>query len=151
MKGLISFLLWIAVLPVAHGANDKTSQTRWEEDPAVLDCQPRVLRLGEPLTLRFGPGHGAEMSIWRVADQRPFFLVVQGPPADMHSLMSREEFAAAKTVTLTPDTTGFAWVYDGGNEKIFTLEGEYRIHVSEILESERGGHTCSVIFRQGAR
>jgi hypothetical protein len=86
-----------------------------------------------------------------MADERPFFLVVQSPPADMHSLMSREEFAAARTVTLTSATTGFAWTVDGRNERIFTVEGEYRIHVSEVLESERGGYTCSVVFRPGAR
>jgi hypothetical protein len=121
--------------------------TVWRQDTHVLDCTPAAFRDSEGLLLTLGPGHGAELAIHRHSDNAPYFLVVQLPPADMRILMTREEFAEATTVRLSTATSGYKWVKDGGNERIFTTPGTYTIQVSEVLESEIGGYTCTVEYR----
>lgn len=65
----------------------------------------------------------------------------------MKSLMSPEEFAKAKEITIPAGTTGYRWDVKGGNEALFTVPGTYTIFVSETLESEVGGYTCKIKVR----
>jgi hypothetical protein len=118
----------------------------WKEDPQVLACSPAAVGPNGKIVLELGPKHGRELAIRRHSDGVWFFLVVQAAPREMKSLMSRAEFAKARRVVLEPSVTGYAWVEGRGNEKIFTTAGKYSVHVSDVLESERGGHTCTITY-----
>jgi hypothetical protein len=113
----------------------------------VLGCAPTTLTNRDTLRLRLGPQHGSELAITRLADKTPYFLVVQGAPVDMQSLMSPQEFATATLVEIGTSTTGYRWIAAGGpNEKIFTRPGKYLVTTSTALESERGGYECSLDY-----
>jgi hypothetical protein len=119
----------------------------WLEDPNVLSCSPNVLTIGKKLEIKLGPNHGKELAATRHSENLPFFLVVQSPPIEMVSLMSREEFEEAKKVTITSQTIGFRWDVKGGNEAVFSQPGLYTLYVSEVLESEIGGYKCSITVK----
>ena len=114
-------------------------------DPQVLSC-PTMLRDGETLVLTLGPGHGSELGIVREESEVPYFLVVQSPPDEMRSLMARNEFGIATHVEVPSTATGFKWLGEGGNERIFTTPGTYEVLISNSLESEEGGHMCVVEY-----
>ena len=116
-------------------------------NPQVLACAPATLSSGQTLTLTLGPGHGRELAIVRESDETPYFLVVQGPPPDMRSLMLRDLFAVASRVDMPASITGYKWIGDGGNERIFTSPGEYVVIVSDNLEGEAGGNSCAIDYR----
>jgi len=139
----------VFVLPLTACTSGLSEEppTVWRQDTDVLNCTPAAFGDSEFLLVTLGPGHGAELAILRHSDDAPYFLVVQSPPADMRILMTREEFAEATTVRLSTATSGYRWVKDGENERIFTTPGRYTIQVSELLESELGGHTCTVEYR----
>lgn len=135
-----------AVLAVAVFASAALGTEIWKEDRKVLACSPTNLGPSDTLVLTLGRKHGFELAITRRADNIPFFLVVSAPPTDMKSLMSPDEFAKARRVTFKTTNTGYAWVKDGGNERVFTAPGKYTVSVSEVLESERGGYICTVTY-----
>ena len=105
-----------------------------------------MLRDGETLTLTLGPGHGSELGIVREQGEVPYFLVIQGPPPEMQTLMARGEFGAATRVEVPASATGYKWLGEGGNERIFTTPGTYEGLISNSLESEEGGHMCVVEY-----
>jgi len=127
-------------------ASDGSGSDLWKNDPNVLLCSPTRLGANDTLVLTLGPKHGRELAIRRHSDGVWFFLVVQSAPLDMKTLMSRQDFAKARRVSLKVTDTGYAWVKGRGNEQVFTVRGKYSVHVSEVLESERGGHTCTVTY-----
>jgi hypothetical protein len=135
-----------AVLAAAVFASGPFGAELWKEDRKVLACSPTKLGPSDTLVLTLGPKHGRELAITRHGDNIFFFLVVSLPPADMKSLMSPDEFAKARRVTFKTTDTGYAWVKDRGNERVFTMPGKYTVRVSEVLESERGGHRCTVTY-----
>lgn len=118
----------------------------WKEDRKVLACSPTTLGPSDTLVLTLGPKHGRELAITRHVDDIRFFLVVSQPPADMKSLMSPDEFSKARRVTFKTTDTGYAWVKGRGNERVFTMPGKYTVLVSEVLESEHGGYSCTVTY-----
>jgi hypothetical protein len=135
-----------AVLAVAVFASAVLGTEIWKEDRKVLACSPTKLGPSDTLVLTLGPKHGRELAITRHVDNIPFFLVVSSPPADMKSLMSPDEFAKARRVTFKTTDAGYAWVKDRGNERVFTMPGKYTVRVSEVLESERGGYSCTITY-----
>lgn len=144
--GLKATVVAVLVLAACTGEVSEAPPAFWYKDANVLACNPTTLRDGETLVLALGAGHGFELSIVRDADQTPYFLVVQAPPADMRILMSREAFTDAKRVELPSSIVGYKWVRDGGNEPIFTTAGSYSVYVSTALESEEGGYTCKITY-----
>jgi hypothetical protein len=135
-----------AALAAAVFASGLFGADIWKENRKVLACSPSKLGPSDTLVLTLGPKHGRELAITRHMDNIPFFLVVSQPPADMKSVMSPDEFAKARRVTFKTTATGYAWVKDRGNERVFTTPGKYTIRVSEVLESERGGYRCTVTY-----
>ena len=123
-----------------------TNRTVWITDRKILDCAPKTLRSGQILALKLGKNHGSELAIRRVADKTWYFLVVQSPPKDMHSLMTPDGFAAASHVSLPTDIVGYRWETGYSSERIFTKPGRYTVYSSEALESEEGGHICSIRY-----
>ena len=118
-------------------------------DPKVLDCQPKILRPGDTLTLKLGPGHGSELAIKRESDETSFILVVDDPTPQLKLIMTREEFKKTNLVKIRTDITAFAHsMSHSGIEKVFSSSGYYEIFISDILESELGGHVCTVKFQQ---
>ena len=121
--------------------------TIFPADARVLACAPTTLRDGQSLVLTLGQGHERELAIVREADETPYFLVVQSPPPDMRPFMLRNLFAVATRVEMPASITGYKWIGDGGNERIFTSPGEYTVVMSNDLESEIGGHSCAIDYR----
>jgi hypothetical protein len=115
-------------------------------DPRVLTCTPATLKSGQSLTLTLGPYHGKELAVQGPGKAQIYFLVVTDPPKGDPQLMSTKEFKAAKTVVIPPDYSARPWIANGGIEKVFSTPGTYRIMVSEVLESEVGGHVCNVRY-----
>jgi hypothetical protein len=123
-------------------------ETPWFRNRQVLSCSPTTLKEGQTLTLKLGPRHGRELMITRMADGTGFMLVVDSPPTDVIQLMSTEEFSKARTVALSTSLKANPWVSESRlSEPVFSNTGEYRIYVSENLESERGGYWCKVHFQ----
>ena len=141
-----------AIAPVAflvlNPSYAQDANSPFREDPSVLSCAPQRLSAGQSLVLTMAPGHGKELAILREEGdvEIPFFLVVQSPPDDMRALMSREAFGAATRVEVPTSATGYKWVGEGGNERIFTTPGTYEVLLSDSLESEEGGHFCAVDY-----
>jgi hypothetical protein len=147
MKFALSALLVAGCATAADvRIEDDVEETVWVNNPKVLSCSPERLATRGKLILTLGPEHGKELAIWRESDKTWFFLVVQAPPTDMKPLMSREAFAVATRIEIPADSIGFAWAKDRGNERIFTSPGRYIVYASEVLESEVGGHECTVTF-----
>jgi hypothetical protein len=102
---------------------------------------------GQSLVLKLGSRHGRELSIVRMTDKATFMLVVGMPPADIFQLMSTEEFSKARRVEVPSSLKATPWVAESRlSELVFSSTGEYRVYVSENLESERGGYWCKVFF-----
>ena len=118
----------------------------WKQNQKVLGCSPTILTATDTLVLTLGPKHGRELAIRRHSDGVWFFLVVGDAPPDMKSLMSRDDFSKARRISFKTTETGYAWVKGRGNERVFTVPGKYSVHVSDALESERGGHSCTVTY-----
>ena len=147
MIKLAALMLAGAFGPVAALAQDfDVEETIWLHDSNVLSCAPDELRPGGKLVLTLGPGHGKELAIFRASDKTWLLLIVQQPPADMKLLMSRADFAAATRVEIPAESIGYSWSHDGGEEPIFTSAGRYIVYSSETLESETGGHTCTINY-----
>ena len=156
----ITFLAALALLGCSQSADDTQTaeaaanaaaaaaepQSIFKVDANVLSCSPAMLHNGEPLVLTLGAGHGSELGVVREEGEVPYFMVIQGPPDDMKTLMARGEFGAATRVEVPSDATGFRWVGEGGNERIFTTPGTYEVLISNSLESEDGGHMCVVQY-----
>lgn len=137
----------------AIGAGDAATDagpTVWVQDPRVLSCSPAALDAGATLVLQLGSGHGAELAILREIDGTVFFLVVQVPPRGMKVFMSREAFSQSERVEISTDSIGYVWEEGRGNERIFDRTSRYTLYVSDALESESGGHSCSVTYTQPA-
>jgi hypothetical protein len=104
-----------------------------KEEPKVLACAPAKIGAGDAQPIDFGLKHGRDFSIRRPSDGKWFFLVVQVTPADRKDGLPRDDLASARRVAL-------------GNGKIFATPGKYSFHLTEILESERGGYVCMVTY-----
>jgi exonuclease VII large subunit len=138
----IIFTLILTLLSYSAYAENIVPETAWIVSEKILSCKPSILKLGQTLEVKLGKNHGKELAVRRHRDNHWFFLVVGSPPSDMKSLMTPEEFKNTKEFKIEPDTTGYEWIANGKNKKIFAEEGEYSIYTSDILESEVGGFVC---------
>jgi hypothetical protein len=74
-------------------------------------------------------------------------LVVGAPPPDVFQLMTTEEFARTRSLEIETSLRATPWsAASRMDEVIFSSAGEYRIFVSENMESEYGGYWCKVKF-----
>ena len=80
------------------------------------------------------------MAVRRVADNSWYFLVVGMPGEGEPQLMTPAEFAAASRVEVPASFT--VRTMDGTRQSVLSLPGKYEVYVSDILESETGGHVC---------
>jgi hypothetical protein len=142
----IAALVLFATTLTAIAAEGEAPPTPLVVNPKVLSCSPSTLKAGQALTLTLGPGHGKELAIQGPRKEQIFFLVVTEPPKEDPQLMSPSEFKAAKTVVIPADIKARPWVANGSIEKVFSTPGTYRVTVSETLESEMGGHVCSIRY-----
>lgn len=130
-----------ALMLIGQAAQGEDYQpAEWFIDKHVLSCSPTTLSSSDTLVLNLGPGHGRELALRRVSDNTWYFLVVGLPGEDEPQLMTPDQFAAAKRVeipaTFQSSTSG------GPLEPILNRPGKYEVYVSDILESEVGGHVC---------
>ncbi|TDK29522.1 hypothetical protein [Luteimonas terrae] len=139
MRLLVSAMLALAT--PSDGDN-----TPWSSNPRMLACAPEVLRPPAPLVLSLGPGHGRELAIRRVADDRWYFLVVQQPLEGTPLLMTPEAFTRAKRVEVPMSFEGRASV-ESPLAPVFRTPGAYEVYVSDALESDLGGHVCKIEYR----
>jgi hypothetical protein len=139
MKHAIAFLL---LLPLSAAHAEET----WTQDPNVLACSPARLQPGHVLELKLGVGHGKELSVQGPRKEQIFLLVVGSPPSGDPQLMTPREFAAASEATISTDLVAKPWVFQAKPERVFSTPGVYTIRVSENLESEVGGFSCTVKY-----
>ena len=141
---LSAFLLSYSLLATA-------APEEWRDSPRVLSCAPRVLHAGDTLRLSLGPKHGRELSVTRLADGATFMLVIGAPPQDMVQLMTPDEFAKVKSLSIPTSVEATRWDGAEVREPIFTRLGIYEVSVSEVFESERGGFYCRVHYAGAKR
>ncbi|MDR7134096.1 hypothetical protein J2X06_001280 [Lysobacter niastensis] len=132
----------VAVLLLAGQATGSDYEpAEWFRDSRVLSCSPESLSVSDTLVLTLGQGHGRELAIRRVSDNTWYFLVVGLPADDESQLMSPDQFAAATRAEIP--ATFQARTSGGPLEPVLNRPGKYEAYVSDILESEVGGHVCS--------
>jgi hypothetical protein len=133
--------LAVALLLAGQAAQlDDYQPAEWFTDNRVLSCSPKTLSASDTLVLNLGPGHGRELAIRRVSDNTWYFLVVGLPSEDEPQLMTPDQFAAAKRVEIPASFQ--ARTSGGPLEPVLNRPGRYEAYVSDILESEVGGHIC---------
>ncbi len=136
-----TILVAALLLTAQAAAPDDYEPAEWFSDSRVLSCSPHTLLASDTLVLKLGPGHGRELAIRRVSDNTWYFLVVGLPADDEPQLMTPDQFAAAQRVEI-PAT--FQVRASGGPlESVLNHPGKYEAYVSNVLESEVGGHVCS--------
>ena len=140
MKKPLPFGLF-GLLVAGHAmGQDGYEPAEWFVDGHVLACSPSSVAAGGSLVLALGPRHGREMAIRRVADNSWYFLVVAMPDEGEPQLMTPAEFALATSVEIPASfnvRTG-----EGTQQSVLSRPGKYEVYVSDILESETGGHVC---------
>ncbi len=119
---------------------DGYEPAEWFTDQRVLACAPATLSSKDTLVLTLGPAHGRELAIRRVADNTWYFLVVSSPADDEPQLMTPDEFFIAARVKIP--ATFEARTSGGPLEPVLNRPGRYEAYVSDVLESEVGGHVC---------
>ncbi len=129
----------------ASSVSHAEGEAPWSTNPRVLACAPEVLRSPAPLVLSLGPGHGRELAIRRVADDSWYFLVVQQPLKGAPLLMTPAAFARAERVEVPTSVAGRASV-EYPQAPVVRTPGAYEVYVSDALESDLGGHVCTVEF-----
>ena len=122
---------------------DDYAHADWLEDSRVLACSLDASSDSNALVLSLGPDHGRELAIRRVADNTWYFLVVGLAPKDVPQLMTPEAFSQALRVEVPTAFKSRAWTEGSALEPVVGLPGTYEVYVSDNLESEIGGHTCT--------
>jgi hypothetical protein len=138
MKNILVAALLLAGQPPEF---DDYEPAQWFTNSRVLSCDPDTLTASDTLVLTLGQGHGRELAIRRVSDNTWYFLVVWLPAENEPQLMSPEEFASASRVEIP--ASFHARASGGPLEPVLNRPGTYEAYVSDILESEIGGHVCS--------
>jgi len=137
----MSIILAVALLFAGQATEtDGYEPAEWFTDSRVLACTPASLSSSGTLVLTLGHRHGSELAIRRVSDNTWYFLVVGLPSLDEPQLMTHEQFAVARRVEIP--ATFKARASGGPLESVLNRPGQYEAYVSDILESEVGGHVC---------
>ena len=139
-----SILVASLLLAGQVAAPDDYEPAEWFSDRGVLSCSPDTLSASDTLVLTLGPGHGRELAIRRVSDNTWYFLVVDLHVDDEPQLMTPDQFAVAQQVEIP--ATFQARSSSGPLEPALHRPGKYEAYVSDILESELGGHVCSFSY-----
>jgi hypothetical protein len=102
--------------------------------PAMELCSPDEIVLGDVLTVRIPQPAVDEMA---VSDPLGRWFYLQGPGV-IRPLLGEREFTEAEMVTLNTATLVGTVYIDGSGEQlpVFTVPGQYRIHLSDNLETE---------------
>ena len=137
------FLAGLLAIGQASG-QDGYEPAEWFVDSRVLACAPSTVSASGTLVLTLGHGHGSELAIRRVSDNSWYFLVVGMPSEGEPQLMPPAEFAAAKRVEIPASFK--ARTSGGPLESVLNRPGKYEVYVSDILESEVGGHICRLKY-----
>ena len=140
MKSILAAVLLLAAQ--ADGL-DGYEPADWSVDSRVLSCSPDSLSASDTLVLNLGAAHGRELAIRRVSDSTWYFLVVGLPPDDVPQLMTTEAFSMATRVEIPASFKTRAWAVGSPLESVLNVPGVYEAYVSDILESEVGGHICT--------
>jgi len=119
---------------------DGYEPAEWLTDSSVLACSPAFLSASDTLVLTLGRGHGRELAIRRISGNSWYFLVVALPSTNEPQLMTPQQFAAARRVEIPATFKGRA--SGGPIEPVLNQPGQYEAYVSDVLESEVGGHVC---------
>jgi hypothetical protein len=136
--------LLIPFLSIASQESE-APETIWFESLKYFNCNPSEISLKDSVSIALGENTFDELAIFRESDNTWLFLVVDGAPEEMNSLMSPTELKSTKVLSLTSETTGFRWESNGYNEKIFKFPGKYTVYNSDNLESEVGGYKCDIV------
>jgi hypothetical protein len=136
-------VLLLGLIVAGHAIGQEGYEpAEWFVDPHVLACSPSNVPTGGSLVLTLGPGHGRELAIRRVDDNAWFFLVVGLPDEGEPQLMTPTEFEAVSRVEIPASFAARTWTSEGEPQAVLSRPGTYEVYVSDILESETGGHVC---------
>ena len=118
---------------------------------SALECRPGTVRSGDTLTIAVPQRFARELSI---ESPRGVFFNLVSVNADAASgprLMSPDSLQSLRQLRLSvADLSGRPYVYGAtGVQRIFSVAGTYRIHMSERLGTDDGTPvaTCEVRFR----
>ncbi len=122
----------------------------WQEDRSKISCQPKIIGPADTLTIKMPVPHYKELAIYHPVSRSWWFLVYSPDETrpDTKPVMSSVKFAKTSTVKLKISTaTGTLWeAGKNKDERIFQSPGIYKIYISEALETERGGYSCTVKY-----
>jgi hypothetical protein len=140
----------LGFLVPALGANEGDyPKTEWRVDEAKLSCTPKRLRPNDTLTIRMPVPHSQELAVYYPKSRSWWFLVYWPDPSMVGAkpIMSREEFVTTPVLKLkVKEAKGARWIGNPTDELIFVHPGTYSIHLSDALESEAGGYSCTVEY-----
>jgi len=102
--------------------------------PALVLCSPKHIALGDILTVRIPSPTLDEMA---VSDPSGRWFYLQGSGV-IQPLLDERQFAEAEKITLDTGTLVGTVYIDGSGKQlpVFTVPGQYRIHLSDNLETE---------------
>jgi len=145
---LLVMLLGLFV-PALGNAEDDSLKTEWRVDETKLSCTPKRLGPTDTLTIRMAVPHFKELAVNYPRLRRWWFLVYLRDAGSSGSkpLMPSSEFVKTPVVMLkVGEARGTLWEGKTKDELIFVEPGMYSIFLSDILESEVGGYTCTVEY-----
>ena len=113
-----------------------------------FSCSPSVVGPNDVLVIRKSSTL-IEMMVTKPKSKISHLLVMESPEPGMQLLMSTEAFGRAKEVRIpVGELTGFRWIVNGEQEKIFSAPGNYRFTASDNLGSDASDLlSCQVQYR----
>jgi hypothetical protein len=124
-------------------------KTEWRVDEAKLSCTPKRLGPTDTLIINMPVPHFKELAVYYPKSRRWWFLVYfpDSSTSESKPIMPSSEFVKTPVVKLkVSEAKGTLWVGKTEDEHIFVEPGTYSIFLSDILESEVGGYTCTVEY-----
>jgi hypothetical protein len=139
---LITFLLFSIAIGIPAQV---TAQRPWQ----LLSCDPKQVRSGDTLILRFRMPHPEELAI-RAPGNGWYFLVFEPDPSTPRPIVDKASFAKMREMRLPVATAKGIPCAAGKNnpEVIFQRPGTYEVILTAALESEDVVPTyrCKVAF-----
>jgi hypothetical protein len=143
MIGTVLLSFWL-IGPVVAAVDQPSSP--------MLSCRPRTLTSDGTLILRFRLPHPRELAI-HAPDGTSFFLVYErsdSMAAALQPLLDSSNFRKLRQLILPAATTvGSPWVHGRNkNELIFSKPGEYKVALTEVLETEDlPVYSCKILYK----
>ncbi len=117
---------------------------------AAIECSPGRIGPGDTLRVLKSDRSLDELAVVRPDGVTWVFLVVSQPPADLPLLMTTEELADTTELQLeVAQLRGLPWVHDAVAEPVFTVAGQYRLVLADVLESEEPASECLFDYDPG--